>query len=346
MPTFSHLPAWAYRLLAALAACLGIALSVVTGKFFILGLQRLEPNELARDALAIAGLLMIIAEVVAFFIFALLPKKIMRPLRALLFTVGILLVTFEAVTVFTTQQALIQSSQSTREGVQARIDYLRTSIDKAQQSAINIRQTAQEQVGSRFINQRQDATQLLKTAQELEAQANAQATELSQLLDRQQHTLEQTLGEGGVLIYSVARAALLSVTGLIMMSAAGVLLRASRAVPAIDTVPATVLDAPPAVPPTVPSTVLDAALPYESAVPAIPPAVPPTVPIVEPESQDGRYNTVRDAVVGGMTPSVRAIQELAGGSTGVARELQAALLAKGVIERAGQGYRLADKKPA
>lgn len=343
MPTFSHLPAWAYRLLAALAACLGIALSVVTGKFFILGLQRLEPNELARDALAIAGLLMIIAEVVAFFIFALLPKKIMRPLRGLLFAIGLLLVAFEAVTVFTTQQALIQSSQSTREGVQARIDYLRTSIDKAQQSAVDIRQTAQEQVGSRFINQRQDATQLLQTAQELEAQANAQATELSQLLDRQQHTLEQTLGESGVLIYSVARAALLSVTGLIMMSAAGVLLRASRAVPPPEpTVPAVPFTVP-TVPPTVLSTVPDAVPPYESTVPATPPTVPPPAPIVEPEPENERYNAVREAVIGGMAPSVRAIQELAGGSTGVARELQAALLAKGVIERAGQGYRLADK---
>lgn len=325
-----HLSPKIYKALAAVSAFIGLSFSAVTGHFFVLGLQRMEPNETARDALAIAGLLMIAAEVAAFFIAALLPIKIMRSLRWLLLGMGLLLVIFEAVTVFATQQVLVQSSEASRAGTQARIDYLHSSISKAQQSAIAMRQTAQEQVGSRFINQRQDGAQLLQSAQALEAQADAQAVELARLLAQQQHTLAQALGHHGVLAYSTARAVLMSITGLVMMSTAGVLLRANcanRAVP--DTVP---------IVPTVPASAVPPEAQQHSPV-LEPVAVPATEIPSTPTATDQRYAKVRVAVLGGMNPSVRAIQELVGGSTGTARELQAELLAEGVIERVGQGYR-------
>lgn len=347
-----HLSPQIYKALAAVSACIGLSFSAVTGHFFVLGLQRMEPNETARDALAIAGLLMIAAEVAAFFIAALLPIKIMRPLRWLLLGMGLLLVIFEAVTVFATQQVLVQASEASRAGTQARIDYLHSSISKAQQSAIAMRQTAQEQVGSRFINQRQDGALLLQSAQALEAQADAQAVELARLLAQQQHTLAQALGHHGVLAYSTARAVLMSITGLVMMSTAGVLLRANCAnravpdtVPTVPTVPAqsktTVLSSVGTVP-TVP-TVLFSTVPPEAQQhsPVLEPVavVPATEIPSTPAATDQRYAKVRAAVLGGMNPSVRAIQELVGGSTGTARELQGELLAEGVIERDGQGYK-------
>jgi hypothetical protein len=234
-----HLSPQIYKALAAISACIGLCFSAVTGYFFVLGLQQMEPNELARDVLTVAGLLMIVAEVAAFFIAALLPGQVMRSLRWLLLSVGLVLVTFQAVTVFSTQQVLVQSSASSRAGTQARIDYLQTSIDKAQQSAIVMRETAQEQVGSRFIHQRQDGAQLLQAAQALEAQADAQAAELARLLTQQQHTLAQVLGHNGVLAYSTARAILMSITGLVMLSTAGVLLRVSYGLPSNTMLPET-----------------------------------------------------------------------------------------------------------
>lgn len=341
-----HLSPQIYKALAAVSACIGLSFSAVTGHFFVLGLQRMEPNETARDALAIAGLLMIAAEVAAFFIAALLPIKIMRSLRWLLLGLGLLLVIFEAVTVFATQQVLVQSSEASRSGTQARIDYLHTSISKAQQSAIAMRQTAQEQVGSRFINQRQDGAQLLQSAQALEAQADAQAVELARLLAQQQHTLAQALGHHGVLAYSTARAVLMSITGLVMMSTAGVLLRANcanRTVPdTVPTVPAqsktTVLSSVETVP-TVPASTVPPEAQQHS--PVLEPVVVPATEIPSPPAAtDQRYAKVRAAVLEGMNPSVRAIQGLVGGSTGTARELQAELLAEGVIERIGKWYRL------
>ncbi|GAB3358890.1 hypothetical protein GCM10027395_02520 [Giesbergeria sinuosa] len=329
----------------------------------------MEPNETARDALAIAGLLMILAEVAAFFIAALLPSRVMRSLRWLLLGMGLLLMAFETVTVFTTQQVLMQSSEASRAGTQARIDYLYTSIAKAQQSAIAMRQTAQEQVGSRFINQRQDGAQLLQAAQALEAQADAQAVELARLLAQQQHTLAQALGHSGTIAYNTARAVLMSITGLVLMSTAGVLLRANCALPVLATVPTVPAQAQNTVLPsvgTVPdwgkwlmmtgTAITPSSVVWAMPVPTVPAqTVPPeaqqhspvlkpvAVPATEipstPTATDQRYAKVRAAVLGGMNPSVRAIQELVGGSTGTARELQAELLAEGVIKRWRKSYR-------
>ena len=59
-------PTWAYIALAAITATVGIASSAVTGKFFVLGLARLESDPVAREVLVAAGLLMIITELIAF----------------------------------------------------------------------------------------------------------------------------------------------------------------------------------------------------------------------------------------------------------------------------------------
>ena len=67
------LPRWAYTVLAVLAAVIGLASSAVTAQFFVMGLQRVEPDTFARDALMAAGLLMVVTELAAFGLAALLP---------------------------------------------------------------------------------------------------------------------------------------------------------------------------------------------------------------------------------------------------------------------------------
>jgi hypothetical protein len=70
----THLPRWAYRLLALAAAVIGLACSAVTARFFVLGLERTESDGLAREALILAGVLMIVVELAAFGMAALLPS--------------------------------------------------------------------------------------------------------------------------------------------------------------------------------------------------------------------------------------------------------------------------------
>lgn len=360
-----QLPRRAAITLAALAAAIGLASSTVTAEFFILGLQQLEAQATAHTALVAAGLLMIAAEVAMFFIAALLPRG--HSLRPLLLTAGALLLAFECVTVFATQHALVQSGTAAQAGQLARIEHLRTSIAAAQASAASLAATAQEQVGSRFIGQRQDGAQTLRTAQELQQQADTQAQELAALLSSQKTTLADTFGQTGTVAYSAARALLLTVTGLVMMSAAGALLRSAHGAATSPVLPAVQLPTVTVAPASskwrapMPAIVLASAVPITWAMPAITvPAVPaPTVPVsahteggtgaaqhpdtVPVPTPGPRYAQARAAVLDGSlgAPSVRAIQALVGGNTSAARAIQACLVAEGLIQRCGQGYQLA-----
>ncbi|RWA45698.1 hypothetical protein AU476_01310 [Cupriavidus sp. UYMSc13B] len=87
----AHLPAWAYTLLAILIGLVGLAASAVTADFFIIGLLKLEADALARDALIAAGVLMIVAEVLAFSVAALLPRARLASLRRRLTVFGMAL---------------------------------------------------------------------------------------------------------------------------------------------------------------------------------------------------------------------------------------------------------------
>lgn len=362
-----HLPRRAAIALAALAAAIGLAASAVTAQFFVLGLQQTEADAIARQALVAAGLLMIAAEVAAFFIAALLPKG--HSLRPLLLAAGTLLVAFEALTLFATQHAMVQAGQSAHAGAQARIEHLRTSIASVQASAASLAATAQEQIGSRFVQQRQDGAQTMQSAQALQQQADTQAQALAGLLAAQRPTLAEAFGQQGMVAYSAARALLLTVTGLVMMSAAGALLRSAQGITPLPVLQERPLPAVTVAPSSngwrgmgsLPAIVASA-VPVTWAMPAFTvPAVPaPTVPApAQPEGGTAaaqppeampaptpgpRYAQARAAVLDGSlgVPSVRAIQALVGGNTSAARAIQACLVAEGLIQRCGQGYQLAN----
>ncbi|MDD2611098.1 MAG: hypothetical protein PHX60_15710 [Giesbergeria sp.] len=345
-------------ILAALVAAIGLASSAVTAEFFIAGLQAMEADSTTRAALVAAGLLMIVAEVVAFFIAAMLPKG--HSLRLPLLMAGVLLLSFETLTVFATQHALVQSGTAAQAASAARIDYLRANIAQMQAQSASLSATAQEQVGSRFIAQRETGSENLRTAQALQAQASSEVKELANLLASQKTTITDVFGQQGTIAYNAARAMLLTMTGLIMMSAAGALLRASRdtktvpallrktTVPALRhwhhvTVPALSVSMAPMVW-AMPAQTVPTLRP--ASVPTVPEPVAQQVPIQEDQPTPGpRYAAARAAVVDGTltTPSVRAIQSVVGGNTSSARAIQACLAAEGLIERCGQGYRLTTK---
>lgn len=225
-----HLPAWAYTLLAILIGMVGLAASAVTANFFIIGLLKLEADALARDALIAAGVLMIVAEVLAFSVAALLPRARLASLRRRLTVFGLALLAFEGVTIYATQVALAQAASVDAQASLTRIENLRAAIDGQRASAVALRANAERQSASQYSWVRADGAKSLREAVTIEANISRQAAELSGLQAAQRPTLTGILGQDGLVAYSVARALLISSVGIMMCAASGALLQARRSV--------------------------------------------------------------------------------------------------------------------
>lgn len=241
--TDHSLPRWLYLVLAVLAAAIGLASSAVTAKFFVFGLQRVEPDTFAREALIAAGLLMIVTELAAFGLAALLPKHQLRALRWQLMLCGVLLLAFESATIYVTQVTLVKAGESAALSSSTRMADLRASIDSRRAAAAGLRANAARQSGSIHGVNRVAGATALRQSLNADQQVEPLAAELARLQAEQRPTLSDVLGSGGMLAYSVARALLISIMGLVMFGAAGALLRGAlclpvRAVPVPVAVPA------------------------------------------------------------------------------------------------------------
>lgn len=226
----SHLPRWAYRLLALAAATIGLACSAITAKFFIIGLERTESDGLAREALILAGVLMIVVELAAFGMAALLPRERLKALRTRLIWTGVALVAFEVATIYAVQVALVSSSDATHQGTSSRIAHLEASIAQNRQTAAALVATGARSGESQHASSRANGAQALREAARIEQRNAALSAELSQLQAGQHPTLTTVFGAAGMIGYSVARSVLIVGMGLVMFAAAGALLRAGRAV--------------------------------------------------------------------------------------------------------------------
>ncbi|CAN7780428.1 hypothetical protein LJR296_007963 [Cupriavidus necator] len=226
----THLPARAYTVLAILVGLVGLAASAVTADFFIIGLLKLEADALARDALVAAGVLMIVAEVLAFSVAALLPRARLASLRRRLTVFGMALLAFEGVTIYATQVALAQAASADAQASVTRVEYLRAAIEGQRASAAALRSNAERQSASQYSWVRTDGAKSLREAVTMEANISRQAAELANLQAAQRPTLTGILGQGGLVAYSVARALLISSVGIMMCAAAGALLQARRSV--------------------------------------------------------------------------------------------------------------------
>lgn len=224
----AHLPGWAYRALALVAAVIGLAASGVTARFFIIGLERTEPDSLARDVLILAGVLMVVTELAAFFIAALVPRRQLRALRWQLTMCALLLVAFEFATIAVTQMALARSADAVHDGTSGRIAHLKASIDAQRATAAALVATGSRSGQSTIASSRAEGAQALREASRIEGRTAALSAELAQLQAEQRPTLKAVLGEPLTLAYQCARAGLITVMGLVMFAASGALLRAGR----------------------------------------------------------------------------------------------------------------------
>lgn len=269
----THLPAWAYFALAFITAAIGLAASGVTAQFFVIGLQQLESDELARDALVAAGILMILTELAAFGLAALLPAQRLRALRWQLMAIGALLVGFEGVTIYATQIALARTSENTHASIGSRISNLEQTIAAQRASAAALRAAGARDAESKYPYIRANSAETLRQAVQIERRMEPLSAELQKLHAQQRPTLKDALGDTGVLWYSVVRSLLISVMGLVMFGASGALLRAARAGRAAPALPAAAAPGSALPQPAATATV---AQPHSSAAPAN--ALPADVP--------------------------------------------------------------------
>lgn len=308
----AHLPRWAYRLLALAAAVIGVACSAITAKFFILGLERTESDGLAREALIAAGVLMIVVELAAFGLSALLPRERLQALRWRLIVTGAALVAFEIATLYAVQVTLVKGADAAHQGASRRIAHLEASIAQNRQAAAALVATGARSGQSVIAASRADGAQALREAARIEQRNADLSAELARLQADQRPTLTTVLGEDGMIGYAVARGVLIVGMGLVMFAAAGALLRAGRSVPATTTAAAAQvpvarsgyahgLDAAPAGMPTaLPSTArrwLAAGMPLAALPAAMPaafaaPSVTVTAPAPTVASADAAGSTV------------------------------------------------------
>ena len=225
-----HLPRWVYIALSALTATIGLAASGVTAKFFILGLERLEPDPTARSILVATGLLMIATELAAFGIASLLPANKLRSVRTKLIATGLLLLAFEAVTICVTQGALDQASESAMTASTQRIQELQATIQARRAAAQSLRANGNRQSASANGWTRTLGASALRDALKVEDQIDPLAHELAQLQAAARPTTASVLGAQGVMAYGLARGILISAMGLVMFGVAGALLREGMAI--------------------------------------------------------------------------------------------------------------------
>ena len=225
IPQSPLLPRWSCILLAVLAAVIGLASSAVTAQFFVYGLQRIEPDTFAREALIAAGVLMIVTELAAFGLAALLPKAQLQALRWRLMACGLLLLSFESATIYVTQVALVKTGETSASAASTRIADLRASIDSRRAAAAALQVNGIRQSDSIHGFNRAAGALALRESLDAETAIAPLAVELAALEASKRPTLTDVLGTQGMLAYTVARALLISVMGLVMFGAAGALLR-------------------------------------------------------------------------------------------------------------------------
>lgn len=225
----THLPRWIYMALAMATAAIGLAASGITAKFFILGLERLEPDPTARNILMATGLLMIATELAAFGIAALLPSNKLRSLRKKLIATGLLLLAFEVATICVTQGALDQASESAALASTHRIEELQATIKARRDAAQSLRANGAQQSASSNAWTRSLGAAALRDALKVESQIDPLANELAQLQASARPTTASVLGAQGTMVYGLARGLLISAMGLVMFGVAGALLREGMA---------------------------------------------------------------------------------------------------------------------
>ncbi len=272
------LPRWARISIALACVAIGLASSTVAGWLLVQGLELTEPAGTARLILTAAGILMILTELTAFFLVALLPAARLYQLKIM----GVALLLFEITTIFGNRLVLSDSADAAATAHTTRIENVRLAIGNRSADADRVRAAGERQVASDHAWTRHLGTLAIQKADAMERDIEPLRDELAQLQATQRPTLRHALGPGLALAHSIAMPVLVSTIGLTLFGIAGLMLRRAQRDEARPDEAQPTPDAPPPVPavPAAPDHPGTAAPEHQTAVPrgalpAVPPAVSP-----------------------------------------------------------------------
>jgi hypothetical protein len=218
------LPRWARISIALACVGIGIASSTVAGWLLVRGLELTEPDDKARLILTAAGVLMIVTELTAFFLTALLPTARLYQLRVM----GIALLVFEVVTIFGTRLVLSDGAESAAIAHTTRIENAQRSIEARQADADRVRAVGERQAASDHAWTRHLGTLAIKQADAMEREIEPLREQLAELQAQRRPTFQHALGPQLALAHSIATPVLISSTGLVLFGVAGLMLRRNR----------------------------------------------------------------------------------------------------------------------
>ena len=278
----SHLRPVAYYALAGLAGLIGLSASAVTIQLFAEAIRVTEPEGHARELLALTAALFVVAELAACFIAGLVPVRRLRALRWKLTACAVLLVAFEAVSLYGARVALLHAAEAQASASQGRAEALRARIEASRRNAAALLAAGEVSSRSVLASSRAEGARSIRDAAAMESETERLVAELAQVEAARVPTAATVFGQSGAVAMAVAQSLLISSIGLLFLGAAGALARAARdarATARADAVTATT-DAPQ----TTAAASIDAPTPAAALIDA-PTDAPQPQPVAAPQVQ-------------------------------------------------------------
>ena len=219
-----NLPHWARIGIALACVAIGLASSTVAGWLLVRGLELTEPDDKARLILTAAVVLMILTELTAFFLTALLPTARLYQLRVM----GVALLVFEVVTIFGTRLVLSDGAESAAIAHSTRIENVQRFIEARKADAGRVRAVGERQAASDNAWTRHLGALAIKQADAMEREIEPLREQLAELQAQRRPTFQHALGPQLALAHSIATPVLISSTGLVLFGVAGLMLRRNR----------------------------------------------------------------------------------------------------------------------
>lgn len=208
-------------LIGAVAFAVGIAINVDNAKFFAHGIELIMPEGALRETRIEAGYLMVIAELLFFFIASMVRGPGSSIWRVAFVAMALSLAAFETVTIYSTQAAIGRAGVAEVTGTDSRIEQLQASIAAHRRNAAALLAAGQHSSQSVIATSRSDGARSIRDAAALEAQAQHMAADLAALQASRRPTMESILGEDGAQAHNAAFSILLMLSGMLLTSSAG-----------------------------------------------------------------------------------------------------------------------------
>lgn len=208
-------------LIGVLAFSVGIAINVDNARFFAHGIELIMPEGALRDTRIEAGYLMVIAELLFFFLAAMVRGTGSTSWRTAFTAMALLLAAFETVTIYSTQAAIGRAGVAEVTGTDSRIEQLQASITQQRETARALRASGERSAASEFRDSRISGIQAIDRAAALEARNAQLADEMGTLHANRRPTMESILGNDGAQAHNAAFSILLMLSGMLLTSSAG-----------------------------------------------------------------------------------------------------------------------------